>query len=45
MSPTDYSALELGDRIILGMDNINMQVNIYLNLSKAFDTLDHKLIY
>ncbi len=30
---TDYAALELVDRIILGMDNMNTPVNIFLDLS------------
>ncbi len=41
---TDYAALELLDRITLGMDNMNTPVNIFLDLSKAFDTLDHHIL-
>ncbi len=41
---TDYAALELVDRITLGMDNMNTPVNIFLDLSKAFDTLDHHIL-
>ncbi len=41
---TDYASLELVDRITLGMDNINTPVNIFLDLSKAFDTLDHHIL-
>ncbi len=41
---TDYAALELVDRITLGKDNMNTPVNIFLDLSKAFDTLDHNII-
>ncbi len=41
---TDYAALELVDRIILGMDNMTTPVNIFLDHSKAFDTLDHHIL-
>ncbi len=40
---TDYAALKLVDSITLGMDNMNTPVNIFLDLSKAFDTLDHHI--
>jgi hypothetical protein len=40
----EYAALELADRITLEMDKINTPVNIYLALSKAFDTLTMKYL-
>ena len=36
---TEYAALELTDRIITDMDKNHFPLNIYLDLSKAFDTL------
>ncbi len=41
---TEYTALELVDRIMAKMDISNTPVNIFLDLSKAFDTLDHKTL-
>ncbi len=41
---TEYVSLELVDRIIVQMDKMNTPVNIFLDLSKAFDTLDHKIL-
>lgn len=41
---TEYAALELGDRILVEMDKMNMPVNIFLDLSQAFDTLNHKIL-
>ena len=41
---TEYATLELVDRIILDMDKKTTPVNIYLDLSKAFDTLDHHIL-
>ncbi len=40
----EYASLELVDRIIVEMDKINIPMNIFLDLSKAFDTLDHKIL-
>ena len=41
---TDYAALELIDRLITQMDRNEVPINIYLNLSKAFDTIDHFIL-
>ena len=41
---TDHAALELIDKIITDMDKSNIPINIYLDMSKAFDILDHKII-
>ena len=41
---TEYAAIELSDRIISAMDNNKIPLHIYLDLSKAFDTLDHAIL-
>ena len=41
---TEYAALELIDRIITEMDQDEIPINIYLDLSKAFDTIDHLIL-
>ena len=41
---TQYAALELIDRIISSMDTGEIPFNIYIDLSKAFDTLDHSIL-
>ncbi len=41
---TEYASLELIDRIIVEMDKNNTLVNIFLDLSKAFNTLDHNIL-
>ena len=41
---TEYAALELVDRIIMQMDNNDVPINIFLDLSKAFDTIDHIIL-
>ena len=41
---TEYAAIELSDRIISAMDKNKIPLNIYLDLSKAFDTLDHAIL-
>ena len=42
---TEYAALELIDRVILDMDKIEIPFSIFIDLSKAFDTLDHNKDY
>ena len=41
---TEYAALELIDRIITQLDKDEIPINIYLDLSKAFDTIDHIIL-
>ena len=41
---TEYAALELIDRIINKMDNNEIPIDILLDLSKAFDTIDHTIL-
>ena len=38
---TEFAALELIDRILLDMDKDEIPFAIFMDLSKAFDTLDH----
>ena len=38
---TEYTALGLIDRIITQLDKDEIPINIYLDLSKAFDAIDH----
>jgi hypothetical protein len=35
---------KLIDRIITQLDKDEMPINIYLDLSKAFDTIDHTIL-
>ncbi len=41
---TEFATLELIDRVIVEMDKNNTPLKIFLDLSKAFDTLDHKIL-
>ncbi len=41
---TEYATLELVDRITLEMDNKNTPISIFLDLSNAFDILDHHIL-
>ena len=41
---TELAAMELIDRLILTMDNNETPLNIYLDMSKAFDTIDHTIL-
>ena len=42
---TELAVLELVERIITDMDKNLIPINIYLDLSKAFDTLDHDILH
>ena len=41
---TELAALRLVDHLIAQMDMYNAPTNIYIDLSKAFDTLDHSIL-
>ena len=41
---TEFAAVELTNRIIAQMEKNEIPINVYLNLSKAFDTLDHMIL-
>ena len=41
---TELAALRLVDHLIAQMDVYNVPTNIYIDLSKAFDTLDHSIL-
>ena len=43
-SSTQLAVLELIDRITHELDLGNTPINIYIDLSKAFDTLDHNIL-
>ena len=40
----NYAAIEITDRIISAMDKNKIPLKIYLDLSKAFDTLAHAIL-
>ncbi len=40
----EHAAIELIDRIIIKMDKMDTPVGIFIDLSKAFDTLDHDIL-
>ena len=44
MHSTEYAALKLIDRIITQMDKDELPINIYIDLSKAFDTIYHSIL-
>jgi len=41
---TELATIELIDRITTSLDNGGIPINIYIDLSKAFDTLDHRIL-
>ena len=41
---TELAAIEIVDRVIQNLDNNETPINTYLDLSKAFDTLDHSIL-
>ena len=41
---TEHAALELVDKITFQKDNNETPINIFLDLSKAFDTIDHNIL-
>ena len=41
---TELAALELSDRILKDVDERNISLAIFMDLSKAFDTLDHQIL-
>ena len=42
---TELAALKLANHLITEMDNFKVPTNIYIDLSKAFDTFRQILIY
>ena len=43
-TPQSMLCLNRVDRIINPMDNNDVRINIFLDLSKAFDTIDHNIL-
>ena len=41
---TEYAAMELTDKILKAIDDKNISLAIFMDLSKAFDTLDHGIL-
>ena len=41
---TELAALKITDNLIKQMDKMNIPINIYIDLSKAFDTLNHGIL-
>ena len=41
---TEFAALELTDRILKDIDDRDVSLAIFMDLSKAFDTLDHHIL-
>ena len=40
---TEYAAMELTDKVLKDIDEKNISLAIFMDLSKAFDTLDHNI--
>ena len=41
---TEFASLHLTDYLNFKMDQMRTPLSIFLDLSKAFDTLDHKIL-
>jgi len=41
---TELAVLEIINKVLIKMDKGEVPINIFLDLSKAFDTLDHKIL-
>ena len=41
---TEYAAMELTDKVLKDIDEKNISLAIFMDLSKAFDTLDHSIL-
>lgn len=41
---TELAALDLVDKITQSLDSGNIPFNVYIDLSKAFETIDHKIL-
>ena len=41
---TEFAALEFTDKIITNLDQSKLPIAIFLDLSKAFDTIDHSIL-
>ena len=41
---TEYAVMEVINRTITALDSNETPINIFLDLSKAFDTLDHNVL-
>ena len=41
---TELTALRLVDHLTNEMDNFNVPINIYIDLSKAFNSLNHSIL-
>ena len=41
---TDFATIELVDRIITKLDQKNTPIGIFIDLTKAFDTIDHRIL-
>ncbi len=42
---TEFATLELVDKMTLEMDNVNLPINIFLDISKTFDMLNQENTY